>query len=232
VASYNCTTYPTADARVDDPGFSSAANAIQACPQSQAVCGTQQYIYFNASESNTTTVTISTGLTENTPCTYWVTSDCFAPGFSISAANTMTSAEANVMVTEWGAGQINSSTWYPRWPERDTPYSELDDQEGFMGGQLPFRTQVLQAANATAGTPEMNRTLSGETISDLLIQKTQENSDYYTAFNTYNRRKNEWNASLRIGNSVFNFAESFAFLAPADEADLVYTPPSRPDMPY
>lgn len=245
---------------MDDPGYSSAVNAIQACPQPQAVCGDKQFIYFNASESNTTTLTISSGLTEGASCTYWITSDCFAPGFTFTAANTLTSAEALVMVTEWETDQITASTWYPKWPMRDTDYSEIDDQTGFVGGQLPYRTKVMQAevlaaaavvaadavpasegveavpaveaADAIIGTPEMNRTISGETINDLMSAKTAENLAYYAAYDLYNRMKNEWNASLRIGNSLFDFAESFAFLAPADEADLVYATPTRPDMPY
>ena len=92
---------------------------------------------------------------------------------------------------------------------------------------------MIAAANATTGTTEMNRTISGETINNLMILKTTDNSAYYNLLKVYNKARSMWDASLRIASSsgLFDFT-GLNFLRPDDELSEVYVQPPRPDMPY
>lgn len=90
---------------------------------------------------------------------------------------------------------------------------------------------MIAAANATAGTTEMNRTVSGDTINNLMTEKTAQNTAYYTLLNSYNNLRSMWDGSLRIVDSMFDFS-GLNFLRPEDELKEVYVQPARPDIPF
>ena len=94
---------------------------------------------------------------------------------------------------------------------------------------------MIAAANATTGTTEMNRTISGETINNLMILKTTDNSAYYNLLKVYlpkvyNKARSMWDASLRIASSsgLFDFT-GLNFLRPDDELSEVYVQPREED---
>jgi len=61
----------------------------------------------------------------------------------------------------------------------------------------------------------MNRTISGDTINELMVAKTNEISAYNIALKAYNYARSMWNGSLRIVDGLVDWSMVSLFI-PAD----------------
>jgi hypothetical protein len=77
----------------------------------------------------------------------------------------------------------------------------------------------------------MNRTIPGNTINELMSEKTAEISAYNLLLAAYNKARSVWDGSLRVVDGFTDWSNIALFLPQTNDPNT-YIAPTRPEMPY